>query len=106
MKHFTPKYNLWDQRVCAAPNGDFYKAFRRNRVSIVTDHIVKFTKNSILLRSPESKELHPDIIVMATGLNLLFAGGIEFFIDGTNINMQNEYVYKGFMLSNVPNMFF
>ncbi|MFZ8518391.1 FAD-containing monooxygenase EthA, partial [Staphylococcus aureus] len=22
MKHFTPPYNPWDQRLCAVPNGD------------------------------------------------------------------------------------
>ena len=24
MKHFTPRYNPWEQRVCADPDGKFY----------------------------------------------------------------------------------
>ena len=72
--HFTPRYNPWDQRFCAVPDGDLFKSIRAGTASVVTDHIERFTERGLLLVS--GTELEADIIVTATGLELLFLGGI------------------------------
>ena len=71
-KHFTPPYNPWDQRMCIVPNGDLYKALRKGKASIATDHIDTFTKNGIKLKSGEM--LEADIVITATGLDLVAFG--------------------------------
>ena len=101
-KHFTPRYNPWDQRICLVPNSDLFKAIKSGKAEIVTDRIDTFTENGILLKSGE--ELTADIIVTATGLNLLLLGGVEFFVDGEPVEFDRTYTYKGIMYSDVPNL--
>jgi monooxygenase len=100
--HFTPSYNPWDQRLCLVPDGDLFKAIRRGTASVVTDHIETFTETGIRLKSGE--ELHADIVVSATGLELLFVGGIDVTVDGEEIDVPNRLTYKGMMLEGVPNI--
>ncbi|MCU4183017.1 NAD(P)/FAD-dependent oxidoreductase [Acidiferrimicrobium sp. IK] len=102
--HFKPKYNPWDQRVCAVPDGDFFKAIRAGSVEVVTDHIDTFTEKGILLSS--GRELEADIIVTATGLDLLFLGGMEVALDGRAVTLPDKMIYKGMMLQDVPNFAF
>jgi monooxygenase len=101
MKHFTPSYDPWDQRLCAVPDGDLFKAIRKGTVDVVTDHIDRFTEKGILLESGE--ELEADVVVTATGLELLFIGGIDVTVDGEAIDIPEKLVYKGMMLEGVPN---
>ena len=91
--HFTPSYNPWDQRLCAVPEGDMFKAIREQRAEVVTDHIERFTGKGILLQS--GRELEADIIVLATGLNLKFMGGAQLTVDGEAIDPSTLYVYRG-----------
>jgi monooxygenase len=100
--HFTPTYNPWDQRLCAVPNGDLFTSITAGRASVVTDRIVTFTEKGILLESGE--ELEADIIVTATGLELLFLGGIEVSVDGEKVDLAAKLTYKGMMLEGVPNL--
>lgn len=100
--HFSPRYNPWDQRLCLIPDGDLFKSLKEGKSSVVTDHIDTFTENGILLKS--GKELEADIIVTATGLDLLFLGGTTIRVDGQTIDPANTLVYKGLMYSGVPNM--
>jgi cation diffusion facilitator CzcD-associated flavoprotein CzcO len=100
-RHFKPRYNPWDQRVCIAPDADLFRAMRAGRASVVTDEIVTFTRQGILLAS--GQELQADIIVTATGLKLLACGGIRLSVDGTVVEPGQCLTYKGLMLSNVPN---
>lgn len=100
-KHFTPKYNPWDQRVCAVPDGDFFQAIKSGKASIVTDEIARFTENGILLKSGE--EIKADIIVLATGLKMNLMGYAKIFINGNEVNLDEHLIYKGMMISNVPN---
>ncbi|MCE0445424.1 hypothetical protein LT493_11570 [Streptomyces tricolor] len=65
--HFTPRYAPWDQRLCVVPDGDLFKAISAGRASVVTDHIDRFTKTGIPLKS--GQELTADIVVTATGLH-------------------------------------
>ena len=84
MKHFTPSYNPWDERLCAVPNGDLFKVLRKGQGSVVTDHIETFTETGIQLKS--GKTLEADIIVTATGLNLIFMNGVNVSIDGAKVD--------------------
>ena len=79
-KHFTPRYNPWDQRMCLVPDGDLFTAIRKGRASVVTDQIETFTEKGIKLRS--GAELEADLIVTATGLNMEVLGGIAITVDG------------------------
>ncbi|GAA5173125.1 NAD(P)/FAD-dependent oxidoreductase [Pseudonocardia eucalypti] len=99
--HFNPGYNPWEQRMCLVPDGDFFKALRGGRAEIVTDHIDTFTETGIRLRS--GAELPADVVVTATGLNLLAIGGMKLTVDGTAVDLPNTVAYKGAMLSGVPN---
>jgi monooxygenase len=99
--HFTPRYDPWDQRFCIAPDGDLFRAIREGRVSVVTDHIERFTESGILLRS--GAELAADVVVTATGLELQFFGGAEMIVDGQVVDLPSRMVYKGCMLEGVPN---
>ena len=100
--HFTPKYNPWDQRLCAVPDSDLFEAIRNKRASVVTDHIDHFSEDGIVLKS--GKKLTADIIVPATGLKLQSLGGMELIVDNQKITIGETTNYKGFTLSNVPNM--
>ena len=101
-KHFTPSYNPWDQRMCLVPNGDLFKALRHGRASVVTDHIETFTEKGIKLRSGE--ELAADVVVTATGLNLVVLGNVQLTVDGRSVDLSKTMNYKGMMFSDVPNL--
>jgi monooxygenase len=102
--HFNPRYNPWDQRLCIVPDGDLFEALRRGTASVATDRIATFTKGGIELESGE--HLEADIVVTATGLNLLAFGGVEMVVDGTEVSLADKVAYKGLMLSDVPNFVF
>ena len=100
--HFTPTYDPWDQRLCLVPNGDLFRAISAGTVSVVTDRIDRFTATGLRLASGD--ELAADVIVTATGLELLFLGGIELRVDGTPVDVPTTLAYKGMMLEGVPNL--
>jgi cation diffusion facilitator CzcD-associated flavoprotein CzcO len=102
--HFKPRYNPWDERLCAVPDGDLFKAISDGKASVVTDRIVRFTERGILLES--GTELEADIIVTATGLSLLAFGGMALTIDGERVELSETLAYKSMMLSGVPNFAF
>lgn len=101
-KHFEPRYDPWDQRVCLVPDGDLFAALSRGDASIVTDEIETFTERGLRLAS--GAELDADQIVTATGLNLLTLGGMQLSVDGREIDASETFAYKGLMLSGVPNL--
>src|SRR5690242_10851855 len=103
-KHFGPKYNPWDERLCLAPNGDLFKTIRSGKADVVTDTIERFTKTGIKLASGE--ELQADIIVTATGLNLQLFGGAAISRNGVPVELTDTMAYKGMMLTHMPNMAF
>ena len=100
--HFTPSYNPWDQRLCLVPNSDLFEAIRSGKASVVTDEIVTFTETGIELASGE--ELEADIIVTATGLQLVTLGEMDFVVDGEPVDFAKTWTYKGFAYSDVPNL--
>lgn len=101
-RHFTPSYNPWDQRLCLVPDGDLFRAIREGRASVVTDEIEIFTETGLQLASGE--KLDADIIVTATGLKLRLMGGMELMLDGAPAELSKRFLYKGMMLSDVPNL--
>jgi len=103
-RHFSPRYDPWDQRLCLAPDGDLFRAIGSGAASVVTDEIETFTDRGLLLRS--GRELEADVIVTATGLNLLMLGGIELEVDGRTVDLRGRMTYKGMMLEEVPNFAF
>ena len=103
-RHFTPPYNPWDQRMCLVPDGDLFVAMREKRASIVTDQIESFTPTGIKLKSGE--HLDADIIVTATGLNMLAFGGMSLTVDGEVQAINQAVTYKGTMLTGIPNLSF
>jgi len=101
--HFIPNYNPWEQRFCMDPNGAFFRAIRKGQASVVTDHIDRFSSNGIVLQS--GKTLEADIIITATGLDLIPFGGVKIQLDSKSFDVSKSFVYKGLMLSDLPNFF-
>ena len=99
--NFEPKYNPWEQRLCMCPDGDFYKSLNAGNVNIVTGTIETVTEHGIQMQSGEI--LDPDIIITATGLKILIAGGIKFSIDNEHIDITKKFLWKGIMLQDLPN---
>jgi cation diffusion facilitator CzcD-associated flavoprotein CzcO len=100
--HFTPAYRPWRQRIAVVPNGDIFQHISAGRVSVVTDHIDRFTETGIRLQSGEM--LEADIIITATGFNLSVLGDIDFVIDGEPLDFSQTVTYRGMMFTGVPNM--
>ena len=100
-KHLQPPYAPWDQRLCIAPDADFFRALRSGRASIVTDGIAGFTPGGLRLAS--GAELPADIVVTATGLQLQLLGGAQLAVDGRPVDLPAALSYKGMMLAGVPN---
>ncbi|HEX3981516.1 MAG TPA: NAD(P)/FAD-dependent oxidoreductase, partial [Acidimicrobiales bacterium] len=102
--HFNPEYEPWDQRLCLAPGGDIFEAISAGRASVVTGRIASMTSTGLLLESGE--ELEADVIITATGLNLLMLGGMTIEVDGRPVEAPETVTYKSLMLGGVPNLAF
>ena len=100
-KHFTPPYNPWEQRLCLVPDGDLFNAINDGKASVVTEHIDEFTNDGIKLKSGD--ELKADIIITATGLNMIVCSNINITVDGKEIDISKSMTYKGMMITHVPN---
>jgi cation diffusion facilitator CzcD-associated flavoprotein CzcO len=101
-RHFTPRYNPWDQRVCFVPDADLFAAIGAGRAEILTDTIAAFTEQGVKLAS--GRELEADVIVTATGLNIKLLGGMTLTVDGLQLDFAQTVAYKGMMFSGVPNL--
>ncbi|MEU0373812.1 NAD(P)/FAD-dependent oxidoreductase [Streptomyces sp. NPDC006283] len=100
-EHLTPTYDPWDQRLCAVPDADLFKTLRTGAAAIVTDHIDRFVPEGIRLRS--GRVLEADVVVTATGLRLLAFGGIAPHVDGEPVQLNQQFVWRGAMMTGVPN---
>ncbi len=101
-RHFTPRYNPWEQRMCLVPDADLFTAIRSRKASVVTDQIETFTEKGLRLKS--GAELEADLIVTATGLDLEILSGVRITVDGNTIDPAKTFNYKGLMYSGVPNL--
>jgi cation diffusion facilitator CzcD-associated flavoprotein CzcO len=102
--HFNPRYDPWDQRLCIVPDSDLFRAIGAGRVSVVTDTVETFTETGIRLRS--GAELEADLVVTATGLQLLALGGMELTVDARAVELAKTVAYRGMQLAGVPNLAF
>ncbi len=100
--HFNPVYDPWDQRMCLVPDGDLFTAIAAGDASVVTDRIEGYTEKGLMLAS--GRELEADLVITATGLNLLALGGMELRVDGREVVLPETVGYKGIMFSGVPNL--
>lgn len=100
-EHFTPTYDPWDQRLCAVPDADLFKAIKRGEAEVVTDRIESFVPEGIRLES--GRVLEADVVITATGLKLLPFGGIGPSVDGETVNLSEQFVWQGSMVTGVPN---
>ncbi|WP_327358545.1 flavin-containing monooxygenase [Streptomyces sp. NBC_01304] len=99
--HFGPAYDPWDQRLCIVPDGDLFREIKRGRATVATDHIATFTPSGLRLAS--GTDIPADVVVTATGLNLLALGGMTLTVDGRAVDLAKTVAYKGMMVSDVPN---
>jgi cation diffusion facilitator CzcD-associated flavoprotein CzcO len=101
-RHFAPRYEPWDERLCIIPDGDLYRAIRQGGVTVVTDEIAGFDATGIRLRS--GTHLDADIIVTATGLNVQLLKGVTLVVDGRTVDLARTMAFKGMMYSDIPNL--
>jgi len=101
-RHFRPKYNPWDQRLCVVPDSDLFKSIREEKASIVTGEIESFTEIGVRLTNGE--EINADVIVTATGLRLKIMAGLTLTVDGEVVDLSKKVAYKGMMYNDVPNL--
>lgn len=102
MRHFSPRYKPWDERVCVVPNGDLFTALREGKASVVTERIDGLTAKGIRLKTGE--ELPADVIISATGLELQLFGGMQVAVDGVPFEAAESMGYRGIMLRDLPNV--
>jgi len=102
--HFNPRYNPFEQRMCFCPDGDFYRALRKGKASVMTGRIETVTADGIKL--DDGREIPTDVIVTATGLKIQLAGGIRVAVDGVTLQPTQKYMWKNIMLEDMPNLFF
>jgi cation diffusion facilitator CzcD-associated flavoprotein CzcO len=100
--HFNPHYNPWQQRLCLVPDEDLFEAICDGRASVVTDGVETFTETGLKLSS--GAELEADVVITATGLNMLLFGGIDALVDGEQVDFSQTVAYKGMMICGVPNL--
>jgi len=101
---FAPRYDPWDQRLCVVPDADFFRAMRSGNAQVVTDRIATVTPTGITCAS--GRQLTADVLVTATGLQLVAWGGIAVTVDGTAIDPGATVAYRGCLVSGVPNLAF
>ncbi|NNU16341.1 NAD(P)/FAD-dependent oxidoreductase [Parvularcula sp. ZS-1/3] len=99
--HFTPTYNPWDQRFCLVPDNDLFEAIKKDKATVVTGGIDRFTEDGLLME--DGTKIEADIVVKATGLKLKPLSGMNIFVDGERFVFGDSYIYKGFMFSGIPN---
>ncbi len=102
LRHFTPDYNPWDQRLCLVPDGDLFDSINSGKASIETDHIATFTETGIKLQS--GKHIDADIVVTATGLSVRLMSGLQLVVDNKPVDLSKTMTYKGMMYSDIPNL--
>ena len=102
MKHFTPKYRPWQQRIAFVPDGDLFEGIREGRTTMVTDEIETFTETGVVTK--DGTRIEADIVVPATGFNLSVLGDIPFEVDGRPVSWPDTVTYRGMMFTSVPNL--
>ncbi len=100
-RNFTPRYNPFDQRVCFAPDGDFYAAIRSGRAEIITENIERVIEDGIILS--DGTKVAADVIITATGLKVQWGGGIGITVNGQPYSIAAKFTWHNAMLQDLPN---
>lgn len=103
-KHFNPRYNPWDQRLCVVPDGDLFQAIKEGQASVNTGKISRFTESGIEMENGD--KIEADIIVLATGLKMQLLGGANISKNGKPALFKDAMIYKGMMVSDLPNFIY
>ncbi len=103
MADFTPRYDVWDQRVCVDSGFAFYNCLRDGSASVVTAEIDSFAPEGVRLRNGDV--LRADAVVTATGLKLQAFGGARLSVDGKVLEPGDLVTYRGCMFAGAPNLF-
>ncbi len=101
---FGARYDPWDQRLTISPGGELFTAVREGRAEVVTGTLERLTASGVRLGS--GRELAADVLVRATGLEMLAFGGMEVVVDGEPVALGERLAYQGVMLEDVPNLAF
>lgn len=104
LKHFSPNYKPWDQRLCLVPDSDLFNAISSGRAEMVTDVIRRFTEKGLLTKN--GLEIEADLIVTATGLELKLLGGMDITVNGERKATSELHCYRGVMIEEAPNFAF
>ena len=102
-RDFNPTYAPWDQRLCLVPDGDLFSAISGGKAAIATGEIDRFVAEGLRLKTGET--VAADIVVTATGLKMRLLGGIKLSVDDKSVRPPDHLIYKGMMLSGIPNLF-
>ena len=101
---FGARYDPWDQRLTITPGGELFTAVREGRAEVVTGTLERLTATGVRLTS--GRELPADVLVRATGLEMLGFGGLEVVVDGEPVVLGERLAYAGALLEGVPNLAF
>lgn len=102
--HFEPRYMPGKQRICLAPDGDFFAALHRGNTDVVTGEIETVTGRGIQMC--DSTLIDADILITVTGMKMKFGGDIDLRLDGESIFWAKRAVWNGAMLDGVHNLVF
>lgn len=101
-QQFAPDYRPWDERFCAAPDGDIFDVIRRGDAEVVTGRIDRVVRDGVRLSSGDV--LEADVIVTATGLRLRLLDGLSPTVDGVAVPLEKQFLWGGALLSGLPNL--
>jgi monooxygenase len=101
--HFKPRYRPWDQRLCAAPDGDMFRALRMDTVSVQTGEVARIEPKGLTMQDGTFVEC--DVIIKATGNEAAAGGGVPLYVDGEKVQISERLAFCGTMLERVPNYF-
>ncbi len=100
--HFTPDYDPWTQRLCLVPDADLFAALKNGKASVVTGKIERVTADGVMMQN--GAKVQADLLITATGLRLQLLGGVEFYVNGEQVDFSERFSYQGMMFSDVPNL--
>ena len=100
--HFTPRHLPHEQRVCRILDGNLFTKISEGKVTMVTDEIARFTPEG--LTTEGGTTVDADVVITATGFDLVALGGIAFNVDGQSVDFADTVTYRGMLFTGLPNL--
>ena len=100
--HFTPRHLPHEQRVCRILDGNLFTKISEGKVTMVTDEIATVTTDGLTTEGGTTVEA--DVIITATGFDLVALGGIAFDVDGEAVSFADTVTYRGMLFTGLPNL--